>query len=263
MASQTKVFLAELKRRKVLRAAAWYATVGFGVVEASDLILTKLSFPSWAVDFVVWVFLLGFPVALVISWFIEITPAGIRRTSKATPEELVAHSPLGWGRSGWALVGAGTLVVLAAGYFAVFRLAPAFLEDRVAVFPLQNLTGDPDRDNWGLSAAVWLIEELSGTAELHPEPLENLQRVLGDLGNERDELQIAEELGLGKAVIGEYLAIGGDSVEFRIRIRRVPGGRDIHSVSGSGPVAVGEGGGQAVSKVQWSSGAGGRPAQSE
>jgi len=237
MSLRFKVFLAELKRRKVLRAAAWYAPVGWAILEASDLILTELSLPPWTVRFLVWVFLLGFPVALVTSWFIEITPSGIRRTLPATHEELAGYLPARWTRAGWALVGAGTLLVVAAVYLTLGGLSAPLPEDRVAVFPLQNLTGDPDRDGWGRAAAIWLIEELSGTAELHPEPLENLQRALGGPGNERDELQVAEELGLGRAVMGEYLARGGDSVEFRIRIRRVPGGQDIDRVSASGPAS--------------------------
>ena len=143
MASRISVFLAELKRRKVFRAAVAYAVAGVGIIEGAGLVQPTFGFPQIVTDFLVFLVALGFPVALVVSWFIEVTPEGIRRTPDPTPEELAAFAPGRWGTGGWVLVTVGTLVIAAAGYFAFLRAAaPHFPPDRVAVFPFENEAGD-------------------------------------------------------------------------------------------------------------------------
>ena len=62
-------FLAELRHRKVYRAAVVYAAVGWALLEAADVVLPRLGFPDWTVDVVLAVVLLGFPLAIVFAWF--------------------------------------------------------------------------------------------------------------------------------------------------------------------------------------------------
>lgn len=69
-------FLAELRRRHVIRVGVAYAAVAFVVLQAADLILPALGFPPLALRLLVVFALLGFPVALVLAWALEITPQG-------------------------------------------------------------------------------------------------------------------------------------------------------------------------------------------
>lgn len=73
---------AELKRRHVFRVMAVYGVVGFGVIEVADLIFPRLPLPPWTVDLVVWLVLLGFPIAIVFAWAFEQTPEGWKRTEE-------------------------------------------------------------------------------------------------------------------------------------------------------------------------------------
>ena len=73
-------FLAELKHRKVYRAAVVYAAVGWALLEAADVVLPRLGLPDWSVDVVLAVVLLGFPLAIVFAWIFDISPQGIVRT---------------------------------------------------------------------------------------------------------------------------------------------------------------------------------------
>jgi serine/threonine protein kinase/tetratricopeptide (TPR) repeat protein len=107
----------------------------------------------------------------------------------------------------------------------------------VAVFPLKNLTGDSSKDDWGRSAADWIIRGLNLSDEIQPEPLDNLLWALGPPGAEQDQRRTAAERGLGRLVTGEYLATGEDSVEFRVSIRRVSDGQDLYLLGVSGPVS--------------------------
>ena len=76
-----KPFLAELKRRKVVRVAIVYVVVGLVVVEAANNLFPALNLPDWTVTLVVALALLGFPVAVALGWAFEITPSGVQRTA--------------------------------------------------------------------------------------------------------------------------------------------------------------------------------------
>ena len=62
-------FWTELKERRVVRVAALYSIVGWGVFEASNT-LTEVfpTLPPWTAQLVLVLVILGFPVALVLAW---------------------------------------------------------------------------------------------------------------------------------------------------------------------------------------------------
>ena len=53
MASRLSRFLAELKRRKVFRAAVLYSAAGFGIIEGAGLIRPTFGFSQGVIDFIV------------------------------------------------------------------------------------------------------------------------------------------------------------------------------------------------------------------
>ena len=75
--------VSELKRRKVFRVAGVYAVVAFVVVQVADIVFPALHLPAWTVTLVVALAILGFPIALVLAWALEVTPDGVKRTEPA------------------------------------------------------------------------------------------------------------------------------------------------------------------------------------
>jgi TolB-like protein len=73
-------FIDELKRRKVVRVAVVYLATAFAVLQAADIMLPRLAVPDWAMTLAVAFAVLGFPIALVLAWALEVTPEGIRKT---------------------------------------------------------------------------------------------------------------------------------------------------------------------------------------
>jgi len=71
--------IAELKRRKVFQTAAIYAASAWVLLQVADLLLGMLEVPPWGLKLVFVVLLLGFPLALVLSWMNRITPEGVKR----------------------------------------------------------------------------------------------------------------------------------------------------------------------------------------
>src|SRR5713226_3225770 len=72
-------FFGELKRRNVYKVAVAYAVVSWLLIQVATQVFPFFEIPNWAVRLVVLLLILGFPVALILSWAFEITPQGIKR----------------------------------------------------------------------------------------------------------------------------------------------------------------------------------------
>ena len=110
---------AELKRRKVIRVAVVYAATAFAVLQAADIMLPRLAVPDWAMTLIVLLAVLGFPLALVLAWALEVTPEGIRRTDPGD----TAPAPPALGKR--TVLAAGLLVAVGIGLGAGWFLRPA------------------------------------------------------------------------------------------------------------------------------------------
>ena len=78
--SPLSTFLAELRRRRVFRVAAFYGGIAFVIVQIIDGTFDLMGAPEWAGRVIVVLLALGFPVAIGLAWIFDITPEGIVRT---------------------------------------------------------------------------------------------------------------------------------------------------------------------------------------
>jgi serine/threonine-protein kinase len=78
-----KKFFAELKRRKVYSVAIAYFVGGWALAQGIAQVLPVFDIPNWVVRLIVVLIVLGFPVALTLSWFFDLTRYGIVRTPNA------------------------------------------------------------------------------------------------------------------------------------------------------------------------------------
>lgn len=75
-----KTFFAELKRRKVYSVAIAYVVGAWALAQGIAQVLPVFDTPNWVVRLLVVMIVLGFPVALTLSWFFDLTRYGIVRT---------------------------------------------------------------------------------------------------------------------------------------------------------------------------------------
>ena len=75
-----KKFFAELKRRKVYSVAVAYLIGGWALAQGIAQVLPVFNISNLVVRLIVLLIILGFPVALVLSWFFDLTRYGIVRT---------------------------------------------------------------------------------------------------------------------------------------------------------------------------------------
>jgi len=84
------LFWQELRRRKVIKAAAMYAATAFIVIDASANVLPRLGLPDWTVTFLIILLIVGFPIALILSWIFDMTPEGVKKTESVNEDDTLA-----------------------------------------------------------------------------------------------------------------------------------------------------------------------------
>jgi len=114
-------FIAELRRRNVIRMAGLYLVGAWLLLQVADTLLPVFDAPAWVMKAVTAVLALGFFVALVFSWVFELTPDGLKRDSEVPTQLSIA--PQTARRMNRAII---AILLLAVTYFAVdkFVLTP-------------------------------------------------------------------------------------------------------------------------------------------
>jgi len=213
MASKLSQFLAELKRRKVIRVAVVYALVGIGVIEGAQLIFEALELPQLAWQTLTILILLGFPVALVLAWAVDLTPTGIQRASPTSKNE----GSLTKGRWAtpalWAFIGVTATIVLA-GAFVIFSRGPSSLAEEgripIAVLPFSNLSGVEEAEAITNGIHEDILTQLS---KIHALRVTSRTSVMEYRDTETNLRRIGDELGVQAILEG-----GVQKADDRIRI---------------------------------------------
>jgi TolB-like protein len=135
-------FIGEIRRRKVVQAAAIYGAVAWGVTEVAVTVVDRLFLPQWVATLAVIGFVVGFPVAMFLAWTFDITADGIRRTTVAS-------------RRGKTSIAVSMLLLVAgtAGLFLLIRpsleiretgtVETGIMPNSIAVLPFENMGLDP------------------------------------------------------------------------------------------------------------------------
>jgi TolB-like protein/Tfp pilus assembly protein PilF len=122
-------FYEELRRRHVIKVLVAYLAAGFVLLQGVDILFPALAFPEWTVTFVVLLLILGLPVAAVLAWAYDLSPAGMVRTSRVDAENAAAKER--------------TSPAVAQGP-AAEPTRPAADPRSIVVLPLSNLSADGD-----------------------------------------------------------------------------------------------------------------------
>lgn len=209
--------IAELRRRRVGRAAVTYAAVAWLIIEIVGTLFPMIGLPDWAGRVVVALLALGFPIALVLAWALEIGPDGIERTGARGPAQWVPARA----SRGWALIAAGAAVGACLMWATprVARIARAeapLSADVMAVLPF-GIRGSPDLAYLGEGIVDLLSAKLNGAGAITTvDPRLVIAAVGAGNGSASDPARtraIAREVGAGRYVTGDLVQAGG-----RIRV---------------------------------------------
>ncbi len=83
-------FIAELRRRNVIRMAGLYLVGAWLIVQVAETLLPIFDTPGWVLKVLVVLLGLGFVPALVFSWVFELTPEGLKRDDEVPAGQSIA-----------------------------------------------------------------------------------------------------------------------------------------------------------------------------
>lgn len=222
-------FFAELKRRNVYRVAAIYVVAGWLLLQVADVLLGMLPLPPWTGALVFFLLVLGFPVALLLAWAFELTPAGIRREGAARDATPKTGSSFGYRG---LLIGVAFVAVLGYALYAHYRGGPAeeagsSSSYSIVVLPLNDLTNDPEQAYFVEGMHEALITEFSKI-----EALRVISRTSAAAYRDSNKPvpEIARELDIDAVLEGSVLRVG-DTV--RVTAQLIDGNSDRHLWAGN------------------------------
>src|SRR3954467_8228170 len=186
-------FFTELKRRKVYRVAAGYAVLAWLLVQVATQVFPLFEIPTSSIRLIVVALVLGFPVALFLSWAFDLTPGGIVRTEdlgldKAAPPIARSRPP----------------------------------EKSIAVLPFENLTDDQQNAYFADGIQDDILSSLAKVADLKVTSRTSVRQYRTGTRNLRE---IGEALGVAYVMEG---TVRREANRVRINAQLIDARTDLH-----------------------------------
>jgi len=161
----------ELRRRNVFRVAAAYLVVGWLLTEVLTTILPTLGAPDWASRAVILIFAFGFIPAVILSWFFEITPDGIKRDHEVDHGDPDNRQRVR--RVDQVTIATAIALIIIVGLFSARYTAddPSPVDlgisaTSIAVLPFQNMSGDRDNEFFSDGLTETILHMLAQVPDL-------------------------------------------------------------------------------------------------
>lgn len=232
----------ELKRRNVIKVAVAYGIVSWLLLEVSSVLGPALRLPEWSDSLVAFLVILGFPIALILSWAYEMTPEGIKLEKDVDRSKSTMH--LTGRKLDFFIIAALSLAlvfVVIDQYILEETIepdvadelsrdsGPAVAEERrgvlhnsVAVLPFENLSPNPDNAYFAAGIHEEILNQLGKISAIQ---VTSRTTVLSYADSDLSTVEIARELSVGSVMEG--------SVRFadnrvRITLQLIDAMDDVH-----------------------------------
>jgi len=214
-------FVAELKRRNVVKVAIAYAAISWLLIQLASLLEESLGLPAWFDAFVIVSLAIGLPVALILAWAFELTPEGIRPTESVAREASITP------QTGQRLtrLTIGVLVVA-----VVLLLADRFFSDdgfdvlpnSIAVLPLNNLSPSAEDAYFAIGLHEEILNQLAKISNMNVIARTTMDRY-ADTDKSMEE--IASELNVATVMEGNVRYANG---RVRVTTQLIDGVSGVH-----------------------------------
>ena len=208
-------FFTEIKRRKVYRVAAGYVVVAGGLIQLASAVFPAWELPNWALRLVILLLLVGFPIALILAWALEVTPEGIRTTQPLPSGQRRRRNIV-------ALVGIGVVVSAAAGFFLLPRASAHRIDKSIAVLPFENFSDDKENAYFADGIQDDILTNLSKIGDLK---VISRTSVMPYRGKDKNVREIAQALGVSAVLEGSVRKSGN---RVRVNVQLINALNDEH-----------------------------------
>ncbi len=154
--------ISELRRRNVIRMAVLYAIAAWLIMQVAEVIMDLANLPDWIGTTTLWLLAVGFPIALIFSWFYEITPEGLSLEKDVDRAESITH--VTGRRLDFIVISLLCAAVILFAYDKWWMQGPP--EKSIAVLPFENMSGDPGQEYFSDGLAEELLNLLARIPEL-------------------------------------------------------------------------------------------------
>lgn len=210
---------AELKRRNVFRVAIAYAVGSWLIAQVATTLEDALNLPGWFDTVFVAGLLIGFPIALIISWAYEVTPAGLKKTAEVDADASITHST--GKRLNYVTIGA--VVLLIVSFFVqpyltgrsereVVSAPPTQSVQEtdanrasVAVLPFVDLSPEGDQEYFSDGISEEILNVLAKIPDLH---VTSRSSAFAFKGKDINIPEVADHLGVAHVLEGSVRKAG-------------------------------------------------------
>ena len=200
--------LEELKRRNVIRMGIGYLVASWLLIQIADTVFPHIGLPDSAISVVIITLALGLVPALVLSWFLEITPQGVLRDEDVVRDSATAYAA--GRRLDFIIMG---VMAIAIAYFVVdkfaFPVGPV-REKSIAVLPFENLSNEAANDAFATGIHDDLLTHISKIGSIKcisrttVMQYRNTDKSIPEIG---DELNVSTILEGGVQRVGDRVRI--------------------------------------------------------
>ena len=210
-----KKFFSELKRREVYKVAIAYGITAWVIAQIAGLVSASFEFPSWVMRMTITILVVGFPIALILSWIFEVSSKGIVKTAPLESDGSDEHKLMDTRLVIGILVLIGILMTGGWWTWQKFGFDKSPPIRNLVVLPFDNYTGSDEYDYFVAGMHSSLITDIGRIGELTVK-----SKTTANSYKETDLSvpEIASELGIDAAVEGSITCLGKDSVCVQIRL---------------------------------------------
>jgi len=234
-----KGFFDELSRRNVLRVGGTYLALAWFLVSVTDVAVLFLNLPEVLTSVVIYLALIGLPLALFFAWAYELTPDGLKRAEDVTEDDypgghksrklehillailVVAMSVVLW--DAYIAEPSDPTQALHEGESAPVRQQPVAAPKSIAVLPFVNLSSDPEQEYFSDGLTEEILNLLARNREL---------KVIGRTssfafkGKSLDLRELGKALGV-RTVLEGSVRKSGNRIRITVRLIEVADGTNL------------------------------------
>ena len=211
--------LSELKRRNVVRMAALYMVAAWLIVQVAGELIDLAHLPDWVGPTILVLVGLGFPIALILSWFYELTAEGLE-FEKGTESRHSAHGMRGR-RLDFVIISLLCAAVLVLAYDKWEAGVPT--DRSIAVLPCESLSpGDDHAAILALGIQDDLLTQLSKFGDFRVVSRTSVERYRN---TSKSIPIIASEIGVSRILEGR---VQRDADRIRVNVQLIDASADEH-----------------------------------